>query len=330
MHLVVSEYGLSVGKTSERVTIRREGKVVGETPVEDVESLLLASEGISISTDVLEMCAARGVPVTFLRRDGEPYARLSSALAGGDVGLRQAQLEARHDQRGVRLAIAFVTGKLRNQSANLVYFGRSRPGIALLATARKHIDALAAEAGRLQAADCEQARVPLVALEAQAAKHYWEAIAAILPPTLAFPGRERRGATDPVNQALNYGYGILYSQVWAQLVIVGLDPFCGYVHVDRVNAPTLVFDFIEEYRQAVVDRPVLGWLLKGGRPVGDGGGLSWETRRRLAELVLGRLNSAQAYGGKQVRLLDVMRAEAYEVAAAVRGQREHDPWLGSW
>jgi hypothetical protein len=39
-----------------------------------------------------------------------------------------------------------------------------------------------------------------------------------------FKARRNRGATDPVNQGINYVYGMLYGEVWRALVRVGLDP----------------------------------------------------------------------------------------------------------
>lgn len=50
---------------------------------------------------------------------------------------------------------------------------------------------------------------------------------------IIFPGRENRGAADPVNSLLNYGYGMLYQQVETALILAGLDPFGGFLHVDR-------------------------------------------------------------------------------------------------
>ena len=57
-----------------------------------------------------------------------------------------------------------------------------------------------------------------------------------------------------MNALLNYGYGILYSQVWSALTLAGLEPFAGFLHVDRPGKPSLVLDFIEEFRQPIVDQ----------------------------------------------------------------------------
>ncbi|WP_322494895.1 CRISPR-associated endonuclease Cas1 [Chloroflexus sp.] len=41
------------------------------------------------------------------------------------------------------------------------------------------------------------------------------------------------------------------------IVLAGLDPYVGLLHADRPGKPSLVLDLIEEFRQAVVDRPLL-------------------------------------------------------------------------
>lgn len=79
----------------------------------------------------------------------------------------------------------------------------------------------------------------------------------LLADHVSFEGREHRGATDQVNAALNYGYGILYAQVWGAIMNAGLEPFAGFLHVDRPGKPSLVLDLIEEFRQPLVDRPVI-------------------------------------------------------------------------
>ena len=46
----------------------------------------------------------------------------------------------------------------------------------------------------------------------------------------------------------------------------GLEPFAGFLHVDRSGKPSLVLDLMEEFRQPVVDRAILSWLNRGGHP----------------------------------------------------------------
>jgi CRISPR/Cas system-associated endonuclease Cas1 len=54
----------------------------------------------------------------------------------------------------------------------------------------------------------------LMGIEGAAGRLYWQAVGEIIGGKTEFMGREHRGATDMVNAALNYGYGILYGNVW--------------------------------------------------------------------------------------------------------------------
>jgi CRISPR-associated protein Cas1 len=91
-----------------------------------------------------------------------------------------------------------------------------------------------------------------------------------------------------VNSALNYGYGILYTQVWGALMNAGLEPFAGFLHVDRPGKPSLVLDVIEEFRQPIVDRAVIAMLTKGVKIETREGLLTDESRRTCSRYVLRR------------------------------------------
>ena len=117
---------------------------------------------------------------------------------------------------------------------------------------------------------------------------------------MAWPGRETRGATDRFNSALNYGYGILYAKVEQALVLAGLDPYGGFLHADRPGKPSLVLDLIEEFRQTVVDRTIIGMVNKHVAIEQDENDrLTETTRKKIAEKVLERLESSEMYEKKR-------------------------------
>ena len=99
--------------------------------------------------------------------------------------------------------------------------------------------------------------------EGRAAAKYWTSLASLIPGELSFPGRQTRHATDPVNSAVNYVYGMLYGEVWRSVVRAGLDPYFGIMHGRERDQGSLVFDLIEEYRAPFADRVVVGMLEPG-------------------------------------------------------------------
>lgn len=87
--------------------------------------------------------------------------------------------------------------------------------------------------------------------EGQAAKHYWDCL---LGKDFK---REKEGADDVLNAALNYGYAVLRSLVARELAVASLVPMLGVGHRSRENPFNLADDFMEPYR-AVVERQVYG------------------------------------------------------------------------
>lgn len=338
-HLVVEQFGRHVGKHQERlqVTDLKTGETVVEAPLLHLESVLIASRGISISADAIGACTERGIPVNFLDGHGNPFAALYSAGLTGTVLTRRAQLQAFNDSRGRTAAVAFCTGKLRNQANLLRYTAKYRKDTApeayeeLRLLASEVLDHVAEIEG-LGGVTADDIRFELLSAEGRGAQRYWAGIRLLLKNEYDWPGRRTQGASDPINAALNYGYGILYGQVERVIVLAGLDPYAGFLHVDRSGKPSLVLDLIEEYRAAAVDRAILGLVNKGSALViDDKGKLDPATRRLLADKVLERLDAPVRYAGKQSSLRSVLQAQARHLAVFLRGDRsDYEPFVANW
>jgi CRISPR-associated protein Cas1 len=334
--LIVDRFGAFLGRHSERLRVSVKGKLVEERPFYGLEHILVASGGVSLSSDLVQDCAEHGIPISFISRTGRPYARLMAPGLVGTVKTRREQLLAYLDGRGVALAKAFSSGKVRNQAVLVKYMSKYRKetDAALYDKARETAAALEEFAGRIgkvRASTVDEARQELLTLEAHAAKAYWEAAGDLLIADVEWEGRETRGARDLVNSALNYGYGILYCQAERAIVLAGLDPYAGFLHADRAGKPSLVLDLVEEFRQMAVDRAIFGLLNKGVKLEMEDGRLSEESRRTIAQRVNERLEAEETYGGKKHRLRTVIQSQARHVATYVRGEaRQYKPFVGRW
>jgi len=336
-HLIVSQHGAFIGKHSQRLRVKVQKEIVAEVPLIHVDHVLVAARGVSISSDAVRLCTEAGVPITFVAWNGRPYARLVSAGLVGTVQTRRQQLLAYTDERGRHLACAFARGKLGNQANLLKRLAKYRKGTdpALYREMRQaavKTKALADEVSQVEAATVDEARPTLLNLEGRGASIYWSAVKRLLPADLDWPGREGRGATDLVNSLLNYGYGILYTQVEHAAMLAGLDPYAGFLHVDRPGKPSLVLDLIEEFRQPVVDRAVLALLNRRvALSLDDAGRLDETTRRTLAGRVLTRLDEGrEPYERKKHTLRTILQRQARHVATYVRGKGSYKPFIATW
>ncbi|MCL6473342.1 MAG: CRISPR-associated endonuclease Cas1 [Firmicutes bacterium] len=335
MDIIISDFGNFLGKKSERLTIKENGKIKEEVPFYKVNQVLITSNGVSLSSDVIKECATAGIPLTFLSSDGKPYAIMQSPHLQGTVLTRREQILAYNDRRGFELAKQFAAGKIANQINLLKYISKYRktanPDIyELLWENISKIGDLKKELEKLDGDFIEDRRENILNLEGRSASIYWESVAKVIPPDYGFSKRDKRGATDIVNSLLNYGYGILYSQIAIAIALAGLDPYAGFLHADRSGKPSLVLDLIEEFRQPVVDKTIIGMLGKNaGWKVADGK-LDDKTRRDLARRILDRLEARETYERKKFTLRTIIQRQARSVASFVRGERKYKPFVAGW
>jgi CRISPR-associated protein Cas1 len=320
--LLLDQYGSFLGKHGERLRISVKGELVAERPLLGLEHVLVLAGGVALSADAIRECAERGVPISLISRSGKPYAKLLAPELTGTVQTRRHQLLAYLDERGAHLARAFAGGKLRNQAALLKYMAKYRQQVDLATyeqarEAAFRCEHLARRVDEVAGARIDDLRLELMNLEAQGAKHYWEAARALVRPDLDWPRRETRGATDLVNQLLNYGYGILYAQVERAVLLAGLDPYAGFLHEDRPGKPSLVLDLIEEFRQLVVDRSIFALLNQRVPLAQDAAGrLDDATRTTIAKRVNERLESDEPYAGRRLRLRSILQSQARHLATS--------------
>lgn len=333
--LVIEESGAYLGKHSERLQVRLNGKVICEAPLLDLRQVVVAARGASVSTEAIRACCDRGIPVSFLSRSGTPYARLESPALLGTIRTRREQLLAYEDGRGLVFARASIMAKLLNQQNLLRYVGKYRRALdhdLYLSTldAALAIGELADDVSAVDGANVDERRLQLMNLEAQAGKRYWDAMKRLLITVPDWKGRAHRGATDPVNACLNYGYGILYGQVETAISLAGLDPYAGFVHADRAGKPSMVFDLIEEFRQPAVDRAVIA-LFNRGEPIRmDDGRLDEASRHLIADRVLERLDTPEPYRKRRHKLRAIVALQAQRLAAFFRGESDYGGYVMRW
>ena len=330
--LLVSGFGLFVGKKGERLVVKKGKAVCAQVPFLRLQEVIVGSAGVSLSSDLIEDLCSRGIRLAFLNSSGKPIALVTSPMLTATVETRRAQLEAYTSQRGADLCRWIVAGKLRNQEKLLRYFAKSREGEPRQSLERtaSAIRKLRQAALAVEGASTDAVRPALMGFEGTAGRMYWREVGQLLPDELGFEGRQHQGPGDAVNAALNYGYGILYSHVWGAVMNAGLEPFAGFLHVDRSGKPSLVLDLVEEFRQPVVDRAILTWLNKGGRLTIIKGLLDGASREAVASRVLLRLIASETHRGKQHQVRSIVQMQARLAASAVRGLRDYRPFTFKW
>lgn len=333
--LILSGYGLFLSKKGERLLVRKGKDLLYEFPFYRLSEVTVASRGISLSSDLIMELCEQGVQINFLHGTGRPYAKIVAPSLSATIKARREQFRALEDERGVRFSRTVVAGKLANQRKLLLYFGKYMKATApdrfeAVSRAAALLKDFEKQARKVTGTSIEEGRRALMGVEGSASRTYWDGVQQIIAEKVVFFGRIRRSATDEVNSMLNYGYGILYSQVWGAVAAAGLEPFAGFLHVDRPGKPSLVLDLVEEFRQPVVDRTVIAHVNRGEPVRMEGGLLNPETRKNLSQKILERLESRETYQGKKYQIRSIIQIQARNLAAFLRGEREYRTFSFKW
>ncbi len=330
-------YGSHIGKHSERLIYTKEKTVLLQAPLMHLERVIIASRGVSISADAIAVCCEHGIPIFFLSSIGEPYAALHAAGLGGTVLTRRAQLAAYEDGRGSQIGLAIADAKINNQAATLKYVAKSRkdsqPAIYdLLREASVEAASQSDKLTRLHGMELDDLRAHLMAFEANAAVHYWAALRLVVPEMYGWTERKTRGATDPVNSLLNYGYGVLRMRVEYALHLAGLDSFAGFIHADRPGKPSLTLDMMEEFRSVAVDRLVIGLVNRRYTvEMTEQGRLQDDVKRSFAGKMKEQLQATVRYEGDRIPIAIVIQKQARRLAAFLRAETEaYLPYRAEW
>lgn len=239
-----------------------------EYPLHEVDEVLLLTGGISITTRALRALLRAGATVAVFDQRGEPLGVFMKPVGDATGEKRRCQYAAAHNGRGLEAARRWVWKKIRGQLDNVKTWRRR------LARYGQYVEQIgkALEALRVAPGPRE-----VMEAEAAAAEAYWEAYAEVT----GFPGRDQEGG-DPVNAGLNYGYGILKTLCFKSLLLAGLDPYVGFLHADKSGRPSLVLDFMEQWRPRV-DAVV---AKAAGQLETENGLLNHKSRLALAAAVL--------------------------------------------
>ncbi len=284
--LHVLENGDRLSRGGERLTVwSKAGTKIADHPVEQIAQVVIHGAA-QVTTQALALCMARDVQVHYLSRGGR-YLGATTAGAGG-VQRRIRQYEAL-SQPALRLGLArrLVATKVRDQVRHLLRVARQEhrrsPAIdAAIVTIRSCI------------ARCDRANESgeLMGIEGEAGAAYWSAFPDLLLPEVDVmwrpKGRSRRPPRDACNALLSFLYSLLYRDVVASILAVGLEPSLGFHHRARSQAYPLAEDVMELFRVPLVDLPVIAslnrrqWTSEHVQDLGPGGWLLTEPGRRQA------------------------------------------------
>jgi len=254
--LYLQDYGLSLGKSGERMVVKKKGEEIKTVAIKDISQVCLYGN-IYVTEPAVRDLATRGIPICHFSFGGWFYA-VTTGLVHKNVELRIRQFEvAAQPAPSLELARQFIIGKIKNCRTllrrHLPDEGSTSPATTLRDKLLWQLHEYAHKAANVTSAES------LLGIEGTAARVYFSGLKQLLKGDGSFDidGRNRRPPRDPINALLSFLYSLLTKDLTITLQAVGFDPLLGFLHQPRYGKPALALDLAEEFRPLIADSTVL-------------------------------------------------------------------------
>jgi CRISPR-associated protein Cas1 len=254
LYITTAEAYLSL--EGENIVVRKDDKILMRLPLHNLEAIVCFNyQGTSPA--LMGACAERNIGLAYLAPSGRFLARVTGRVKG-NLLLRKKQYEL-SESKDVRATIAagFLVGKIYNSRKVIERAIRDHRLVIDVSVLRAASDCLKELLQSIQAGgELETLR----GLEGSAAKQYFKVFGQLIlhqREGFMLEERNRRPPKDNMNALLSFLYTLLSYDVASALETVGLDPYVGFLHVDRPGRPSLALDLMEELRPVFADRLAL-------------------------------------------------------------------------
>lgn len=206
--------------------LKEEGKKPLLFPLEDIELVFVEDPNATITASLIAAAAAKGTSIVFCGRDYLPTAQCLPR----NSHYRKSRL--------LQLQLSFLPYKKKKVWEKIV-LAKITNQISVIQATTADPDSLA----RLVKYRESVKPGDETNMEGVAAREYFSC--------LFGDDFIRFSKSDPISAALNYGYGIIASQIIRQVAFAGLDDNIGIWHDAQENAYNLSYDLIEPFRQVI-------------------------------------------------------------------------------
>jgi len=317
MHLMIDQYAVRLDVEQGMLQIHTE-EASRRVSFYKLKSINLLKPG-TISSRVLELAAEHQLPVMIYNPSGRVAAWCWSHKYGSIAEIRKKQVYFCDSDHGKSWIIESLKQKEQLQQSNLKWLkDRVKATSDMLDFQMKKMQTLEEHLSLDKSFDV------LRGYEGSISRCYWGAVSMALKKYTSIPGRDRRQPRDQFNKCLNYLYGILYGLVESSLLMTGLDPYIGIMHVIRHDEPTLAYDHIEVFRPWA-DRLLMELFMKG--LISDShfnaadGLIEKEGRLLLINTLFEYLNGRSVLNGKKIKRMDHIHYASQMLANRIRDHR---------
>ena len=244
--------------------------------IDEIAVLMIENPAVSMTGCLLSELTNKRVRIIFCDEKRSPYAELQPYSGCHNASLKIKQQMKWTSEQKIEVWTAIVLEKICNQAKTLVEYGHEVEAAMLTGYMRELLPG--DETNR----------------EGHAAKVYFNAL---------FGKSFSRGQENPINAALNYGYGLILSAFNREVTLCGYLPHMGLCHDNMFNPYNLSCDIMEPFR-AIVDRKVLDIA-------------PFEFGKKEKQALLGVLHSPVRIAGTEQTVMNAVKIYSRSVFEAI-------------
>jgi CRISPR-associated protein Cas1 len=252
--LHITSHGCQLGLRRGRLQISQGKETLHSAPLREVSDVNLYGHS-QITTQALRACFDEQIPVHYFSAGGSWAGSSFGAVLATQRRVRQYSALCDPTTRR-ELANRLICAKIHHQLTHLLR--ATRGDTSSRGAIEEHLTTLRLSLRSARRSDSDQ---ELLGHEGRAARAYFAALSGLIATQaderMRPKGRTRNPPLDRFNAALSFGYALLYRDVLAAVIRVGLEPALGLLHTPRTSAPPLALDLQELWRVAMVDMPIL-------------------------------------------------------------------------
>lgn len=233
--LILDRRELTVGIENKSIRIDRPDSKPERVPLNMIARVIIYGSPM-VSCKVWRALAEKNIPAVLLPARGNGAAAYLGTGLAPSFSNRINQYKTFHDQtKSLKIAKWLIAQKISGQESIINQLAVDNPAKNCLHELKARLK---------KAANRES----IMGHEGAAAATYFKVWRKALPDKWKFSGRNRMPPKDPVNALLSYAYTIAGSDIRNSILVNGLDPALGFLHVAQSGRESLVLDILEPLR----------------------------------------------------------------------------------
>jgi CRISPR-associated endonuclease Cas1/group II intron reverse transcriptase/maturase len=309
--LIITKTGSYLSFSKGKIKIKSNNKI-DLVPINQVKRIIITNTRASISAYLINICSKHKIDIDFIENN-TPYALLTYYnVISKELHIKQLKLS--FSPRGLEYAKNLHIAKAKNQLNLLKYFNQRRDNEKI----KEYIQKIEELIKKIKKTKDKKS---LMGIEGNISSYYWSGFKIIIKRDDFI--RTHKDSKELTNQTLNYAYAILYNKIQSALIKEGLNIYYPFLHSEISNKPTLVYDFIEPFRQPVVDREIVSIFTKNQKLTQKDALLSEKSKKIIIQHIQQRLGSFTKTKYGKTTYLNLISFEANAFKRAVENEQIH-------